>query len=96
MPHQLSQHVDRCAGVRVPLGVAVPVGVEEHRGLVELGVVRAPQRLQFVDPAAMRRGEGVIGDRLGSLGVAVCPWQQHKIGQRRVREAFPHTAVCVR
>ena len=96
MPHQLSQHVDRCAGVRVPLGVAVPVGVEEHRGLVELGAVRAPQRLQFVNPAAMRRGEGVIGDRLGSLRVAVCPRQQRKVGQRGVREAFPHIAVCVR
>ncbi len=57
MPHQLSQHVDRGAGVGVPLGVAVPVGVEEHRGLVELGAVRAAQRIQFVDPAAMRRGE---------------------------------------
>src|SRR6185312_10046456 len=26
---QLSQHVDRCAGVRMPLGVAVPVGVPD-------------------------------------------------------------------
>ena len=91
MPHQLPQHVDRCAGVRVPLGVAVPVGVEEHRGLVELGAIRAPQRLQFVNLAAMGRGEGVIGDRLGSPRVTVCPREQRKVGQRGVREALLHT-----
>ena len=44
MPHQLFQHVDRCAGVGVALSVAVAVGVEEHGGLIELGAVGAVKR----------------------------------------------------
>jgi len=37
--HEVPEHVNRGAGVGVPLGKAVPVGVEEHRGLVELAPV---------------------------------------------------------
>jgi hypothetical protein len=71
MPHQLSQHVHRRAGISMLLGIAVPVRVEEHRGLVELGAVRANQRFEVVDPAAVRGSEDVIRARPAAVPVRV-------------------------
>jgi hypothetical protein len=61
MPHQLSQYVDRCSGVGVALSVAVAVGVEKYRGLVEFGAVGAAKRCQIVDPAAVGSRQRVVG-----------------------------------
>jgi hypothetical protein len=91
MAHELSQHVDRGAGVSVPLGVAVPVGVEKDGGLVELCLVGVLQRRQTIDPVAMSAGHRVIREGLGAVGIAIHPGQQYQIGQRCVREALPHT-----
>jgi len=69
MPHQLSQYVDRCSGVGVALSVAVAVGVEEYRGLVELGVLGAAKRCQLVDPAAVGRRQCVVGYWLRAIRI---------------------------
>ena len=90
MPHQLSQHVNGCAGVSMSLGVAVPVGVEEHRGLVELGAVRANQRFEVVDPAAVCGSEDVIRARPAAVPAAGRARYQRQIGWRCVRKASPH------
>jgi len=42
--HQLAQHVDRDAGVGVPLGIGVPVGIQGDLGLVVFAAISARQR----------------------------------------------------
>ena len=95
MPHQLSQHVNGCAGVSMSLGVAVPVGVEEHRGLVELAAVRAKQRFEVIDPPTVRGSQDVIADRPAAVPVAGRARYQRQIGWR-CPESVAAPAVFVR
>jgi hypothetical protein len=61
--HQLAQHVDRDAGVSVPLGVGVPVGIQGDLGLVVLDAVGTQQRRQRVDPSRSPDARGPGGRR---------------------------------
>jgi hypothetical protein len=44
--HEVFEHVNGCSRVSVALGEAVPVGVEEHGGLIEVAAVFQPERGQ--------------------------------------------------
>src|SRR5207342_668806 len=86
---KLGQDVDPDPGVGVALGVAVPVGVENGPGLVELGAVAGAQRRQGVDPFAVALFEAGDGDRAVTVGVAPAGGEQLERADRRVGVAVP-------
>lgn len=102
--HQLLEHVGCDAGVGVPLGIAVTVGVEKDARLVERDLlIRAPpvgfhddvdvEVGQSGDPGAVPLGEQVLADRLDAVGVAHLRGQQRQILRGRVREASTHALL---
>ena len=95
MAHEVSEHVNGRSGVGVPLGEAVPVGVEEHRGLVELASVWQPQRRQRVDPGRWR--EARVSSEMGRLPSRLrWAWETARDRQRRVAGSGRGPAAAVR
>src|SRR6266568_879270 len=90
MVHELPQDVDWDAGVRVPLGVGVPVCVGHHPGLVELGAIGQQQRRQAVDPDAVPFAHARVVDGPGAAGVLSARGQQLQLGDRGAGEPLAY------
>lgn len=106
MVHQLLEHVGCDAGISVPLGVAVPVGVEEDARLVERDLLICAPPVSFhddvdvevgqsVEPGAVPLGEQVLADRLDAVGIAHLRGQQRQVLRGCVREAPSHALLLL-
>ena len=83
MSHQLAQHVDGGAGVGVPLGVAVPVGVERDFVLGVFGAVGVLQGRHGVEPFAVRLPQEHAAIGLRAIRVEGRVGEQRQLADRR-------------
>ena len=75
---QFSQHVDRDTGIRMALGIAVPVGTGRDHGFVDLDPVVGAQDGQGRDPLAVPIVEHINADRRAPVGIAAWCGQQRQ------------------